>query len=56
MHMILLDDQGVKVHANVRKNLVPLFKDQFEEVSIYVIEKFMVAQNDYIFQTRPLQA
>lgn len=51
MHMILLDDQGVKIHANARKNLVPLFKDQFEEVSLYVIEKFMVAQNDFIFQT-----
>lgn len=34
-----------------RKNLLPIFKDQIEEGSTYVLEKFMVAQNDPTFKT-----
>ncbi|KEH29126.1 DUF223 domain protein [Medicago truncatula] len=30
----------------VRKHLLPIFKDQIEEGATYVMEKFMVAQND----------
>jgi len=44
---------GVTIHASVRKHLVPVFKDQFEEGSIYVIEKLMAAHNDPTFKTTP---
>lgn len=37
----------------MRKHLVPQFKDQFEEGSIYVTEKLMVAHNDSTFKTTP---
>jgi len=33
--------------------MLPMFKDHFEEGSIYVIEKLMVAQNDPTFGTTP---
>jgi hypothetical protein len=39
------------VHATIRKNLLPIFKDQIEKGSTYVLERFMVAQNDPTFKT-----
>lgn len=40
-----------QIHATIRKHLLPGFKDELEEGSTYVIEKFMVAQNDPTFKT-----
>lgn len=49
--LLILHEQSDKIHATIKKHLLPIFKDQFEEGSIYVLEKFMVAQNDPTFKT-----
>ncbi|KAK2410175.1 replication protein A 70 kDa DNA-binding subunit [Trifolium repens] len=49
--MIFLDQDCGKIHATVRKDLIPLFKDQIREGCVYVFERFMVAKNDVAFKS-----
>ncbi|KAK2378193.1 replication protein A 70 kDa DNA-binding subunit [Trifolium repens] len=51
IHMILLDQDCGKIHATVRKDLIPLFKDRIREGCVYVFERFMVAKNDVAFRS-----
>ncbi|KAK2410174.1 replication protein A 70 kDa DNA-binding subunit [Trifolium repens] len=51
IHMIFLDQDCGKIHATVRKDLIPLFKDQIREGCVYVFERFMVAKNDVAFKS-----
>ncbi|KAK2428601.1 replication protein A 70 kDa DNA-binding subunit [Trifolium repens] len=51
IHMIFLDQDCGKIHATVRKDLIPLFKDEIREGCAYVFERFMVAKNDVAFRS-----
>ncbi|KAK2454686.1 replication protein A 70 kDa DNA-binding subunit [Trifolium repens] len=51
IHMIFLDQDCGKIHATVRKDLIPLFKDEIREGCTYVFERFMVAKNDVAFRS-----
>lgn len=51
IHMLLLDEKCATIHATIRKNLIPLFKDQIDEGSVYVFEHFMVGSNDHSYKT-----
>jgi hypothetical protein len=39
-----------KIHATVRKDLIPIFKDQLEEGSAYVFENLMVGNCDQSYK------
>ncbi|KAK2352284.1 hypothetical protein QL285_096593 [Trifolium repens] len=49
--MVFLDQDCGKIHATIRKDLIPLFKDQIREGCVYVFERFMVAKNDVAFRS-----
>ncbi|KAK2375007.1 replication protein A 70 kDa DNA-binding subunit [Trifolium repens] len=51
IHMIFLDQDCGKIHATVRKDLIPLFKDEIREGCTYVFERFMGAKNDVAFRS-----
>ncbi|KAK2352282.1 replication protein A 70 kDa DNA-binding subunit [Trifolium repens] len=51
IHMVFLDQDCGKIHATIRKDLIPLFKDQIREGCVYVFERFMVAKNDVAFRS-----
>lgn len=51
LYLINVLMQCAKIHATIKKNLVPLFKDDITEGSIYVFENFMVGSNDSTYKT-----
>ncbi|CAJ2676884.1 unnamed protein product [Trifolium pratense] len=53
LHMIFLDKDCGRIYATIRKDLISQFKDEIEEGSAYVVERFMVGKNDSSFKSTP---
>ncbi|KAK2391029.1 replication protein A 70 kDa DNA-binding subunit [Trifolium repens] len=53
IHMILLDKDLGRIHATIRKDLIPVFEDLIREGCAYVFGRFMVAKNGGSYRTTP---
>ncbi|KAL2942513.1 Replication factor A protein 1, partial [Bienertia sinuspersici] len=45
LDMVLLDEQGSQIHALIKKDLIPHFKEVAKEGSVYTISHFSVENN-----------
>jgi replication factor A1 len=49
--MVLMDSEGAKIHATVRKTLIYKFKDDLREGKVYAFENMGVATNGGAYRT-----
>ncbi|KAL2933520.1 Replication protein A 70 kDa DNA-binding subunit A [Bienertia sinuspersici] len=50
LDMVLLDEHGSQIHALIKKDLIPYFKDVAKEGSVYTISHFVVGNNKRSYQ------
>ncbi|KAL2893949.1 Replication protein A 70 kDa DNA-binding subunit A [Bienertia sinuspersici] len=50
LDMVLLDEQGSQIHALIKKDLIPHFKEVAKEGSVYTISHFGVGNNKRSYQ------
>ncbi|KAL2900984.1 Replication protein A 70 kDa DNA-binding subunit A, partial [Bienertia sinuspersici] len=50
LDMVLLDEQGSQIHALIKKDLIPHFKEVAKEGSVYMISHFGVGNNKRSYQ------
>ncbi|WJX79767.1 hypothetical protein P8452_62855 [Trifolium repens] len=51
IEMVLMDSEGAKIHATVRKTLIYKFKDDLREGKVYAFENMGVATNGGAYRT-----